>query len=337
MDTSNLDRVEFLKGPSSLMSGLDAIGGSVNYVNRQPTTGAIKNELDTSIDTLGTYRTHFGSGGSTAVEGLDYRVDLSQSRIDSFIDGDYQNLSNFSGQLNYRVSDTFKVFGAIEYKHDQGHAYWGTPLVPTSFSGPFAKNGVVSGTRAQHLRRRLRHRTGDRGFAHADHQLQRGRQFRRGSRTLAARRIRMGAEQRHHAQESGLRLPRPTALVRQRDLCVRSGHLDHRSRPLFRRPQSACVRRQHRRGLEQLVLRDGEPSGGPAPGQPQRHQVHRGGRRHLPGRLGFRAQSRSRGFTMCRRVRPVRYPEQPPRHPRRVDRRPSEDNADVRLDRRRQG
>ena len=34
MDTANLDRVEFLKGPSSLMSGLDAIGGSVNYVTQ---------------------------------------------------------------------------------------------------------------------------------------------------------------------------------------------------------------------------------------------------------------------------------------------------------------
>jgi iron complex outermembrane recepter protein len=146
MDTSNLDRVEFLKGPSSLMSGLDAIGGSVNYVNKQPTTGPIKNELDTSIDTLGTYRTHFGSGGSTNVQGLDYRVDLSQSKVASFIDGDYENLSNFSAQLNYRVSDAFKVFGAIEYKNDQGHAYWGTPLVPTSFAGPFAKSGVVSGT-----------------------------------------------------------------------------------------------------------------------------------------------------------------------------------------------
>jgi iron complex outermembrane receptor protein len=146
MDSANLDRVEFLKGPSSIMSGLDAIGGSVNYVNKQPTTGAIKNELDTSIDSLGTYRTHFGSGGSSAVEGLDYRVDLSQSKINSFIDGDYENLSNFSGQLNYRVSDAFKVFGAIEYKNDQGHAYWGTPLVPTSFAGPFAVSGVVSGT-----------------------------------------------------------------------------------------------------------------------------------------------------------------------------------------------
>jgi iron complex outermembrane recepter protein len=146
MDTSNLDRVEFLKGPSSLMSGLDAIGGSVNYVNRQPTTGPIRNELDSSIDSLGTYRTHFGSGGSTLVQGLDYRVDIGQSKIASFIDGDYQDLTNFSAQLNYRVTDSFKVFGAIEYKRDEGHAYWGTPLVPISFAGPFAKNGVVSGT-----------------------------------------------------------------------------------------------------------------------------------------------------------------------------------------------
>jgi len=36
MDTANLGQVEFLKGPSSLMSGLNAIGGSVNYVARIP-------------------------------------------------------------------------------------------------------------------------------------------------------------------------------------------------------------------------------------------------------------------------------------------------------------
>ncbi len=146
MDTSNLDRVEILKGPSSIMSGLDAIGGAVNYVTRQPTTGPIKNEFDASFDSLGTYRTHYGSGGSTTVAGLDYRVDIGQSRINSFIDGDYTNLTNFSTQFNYRVTDSFKVFGAIEYRQDQGHAYWGTPLTTTTFSGPFSKGGVVSGS-----------------------------------------------------------------------------------------------------------------------------------------------------------------------------------------------
>jgi iron complex outermembrane recepter protein len=145
LDTSNLDRVEFLKGPSSIMSGLDAIGGSVNFVTRQPTTGPIKSEFDASFDSLGTYRTHYGSGGSTLVDGLDYRVDIGQSRVNSFIDDDHQNLTNFSAQLNYRVNSSFKVFAAIEYKQDQGHVYWGTPLTTTAFSGPFSTHSVVSG------------------------------------------------------------------------------------------------------------------------------------------------------------------------------------------------
>jgi iron complex outermembrane recepter protein len=146
MDTASLEQVEFLKGPSAIMSGLDAIGGSVNYVSRQPTTGPIKSELDTSIDTLGTYRTHFGSGGSTNVPGLDYRFDVSSSKIAGFIDGVYENLNNVSGRINYRVNDAFKVFAAVDYKRDDGHAYWGTPLTTTAFSGPFATHGVVAGS-----------------------------------------------------------------------------------------------------------------------------------------------------------------------------------------------
>jgi iron complex outermembrane receptor protein len=146
METANLDQVEFLKGPSAIMSGLDAIGGSVNFVSRQPPTGPIRSELDTSIDTLGTYRTHVGSGGSTTLPGLDYRFDVSSSKITSFIDGDYEKLNNVSGQLNYRVNDAFKVFAAVDYKRDDGHAYWGTPLTTTAFSGPFSTHSVVAGS-----------------------------------------------------------------------------------------------------------------------------------------------------------------------------------------------
>jgi iron complex outermembrane recepter protein len=145
MDTADLDQVEFLKGPSALMSGIMAIGGSVNYVSKQPTTGPIQNEEDVSYDSLGTIRSHYGSGGSTPVQGLDYRVDITGSKIDSFIDGDYRDLTDFSTQLNYRMTNTFKTFVAIEYKKDSGHAYWGTPLVPTSFAGSRAVSGVVSG------------------------------------------------------------------------------------------------------------------------------------------------------------------------------------------------
>jgi iron complex outermembrane receptor protein len=146
MGTANLQQVEFLQGPSSLMSGLNAIGGSVNYVSRQPTTGPIRNELDLSLDSFGSPLAHLGSGGSTTVAGLDYRFDATGSRFNSFIDGDFRKLTDLSGQLNDRVTDTFKTFVAAEYKTDSGHAYWGTPLVPMAFAGPNAVNGVVSGT-----------------------------------------------------------------------------------------------------------------------------------------------------------------------------------------------
>ncbi len=44
MDTANLDRVEILKGPASLLSGEGATGGAINYVTKVPHTGPIVNE-----------------------------------------------------------------------------------------------------------------------------------------------------------------------------------------------------------------------------------------------------------------------------------------------------
>jgi iron complex outermembrane receptor protein len=146
MDTANLDQVEFLKGPSALMSGISAIGGSVNYVSRQPTAGPIQNELDLSVDSLGTFRSHYGSGGSTGVQGLDYRFDAAGSSINSFIDGDYRDLTDLATQFNYHVNNNFMTFVAVDYKKDSGHAYWGTPLVPTTFAGGYGISGVVSGS-----------------------------------------------------------------------------------------------------------------------------------------------------------------------------------------------
>src|SRR3984957_2172139 len=125
MGTANLEQVEFLKGPSSLMTGLNAIGGSVNYVSRQPTTGPVRSEADVSLDSYGSLTSHYGSGGSTPVHGLDYRFDVSSAKLSSFIDGDFRDLTDLSGQFNYRVTDNFKTFVAVEYKNDSGHAYWG--------------------------------------------------------------------------------------------------------------------------------------------------------------------------------------------------------------------
>lgn len=145
MDTANLEAVEFLKGPASLISGEGAAGGAINFVTKQPHTGPIRNEADFSYDSLNSFRAHYGSGGSTNVQGLDYRFDISRSSLNGFVDDTNTKTLDVSGQLNYRVSDSLKVWGAIEYREDRGKAYWGAPLVPIAFSGSHATTGIVSG------------------------------------------------------------------------------------------------------------------------------------------------------------------------------------------------
>jgi iron complex outermembrane receptor protein len=145
-DTANLEAVEFLKGPASLMSGEGAAGGAINFVTKQPHTGPIRNEADFSWDSLNSFRAHYGSGGSTNVQGLDYRFDVSRSSLNGFADDTNTKTLDVSGQLNYRISDSLKIWGAIEYREDRSKAYWGAPLVPIAFSGSHATTGIVSGS-----------------------------------------------------------------------------------------------------------------------------------------------------------------------------------------------
>jgi iron complex outermembrane receptor protein len=150
MDTYNLERVEILKGPASLLSGEGATAGAVNYVTKAPHTGPILNEAFTGWDSINGFRTGYGSGGSTNVKGLDYRFDISRTNLNSFIDDAYTKLFNVSGGLNYRVNDSFKVWGAVEYKEDRDRFYWGTPLVAANSPGIVPTKGIVSGRWTQY-------------------------------------------------------------------------------------------------------------------------------------------------------------------------------------------
>jgi iron complex outermembrane receptor protein len=150
MDVGNLEQVEILKGPASLLSGEGATGGAINYVTKKPHTGKIENEAFTSFDSISGLRSGFGSGGSSAIKGLDYRFDVVGAQGNSFIDDTYSRLLNVSGQLDYRVTSDFKIWGAFERKQDQDRFYWGTPLVPANFPGIVPTHGIVSGLWTQY-------------------------------------------------------------------------------------------------------------------------------------------------------------------------------------------
>lgn len=145
MDVAGLQQVEIIKGPDSLVAGLGATGGAIDYVNKVPHTGPIVNDAFTSWDSFNGYRAGYGSGGSTLINGLDYRFDISHFNNKGFIDDTYSKLSNVSGRLNYRVNENLKIWGAVEYRQDNDRFYWGTPLVPANAPGIVPTYGVVSG------------------------------------------------------------------------------------------------------------------------------------------------------------------------------------------------
>ncbi len=150
MDTGNLQQIEFLKGPASLLSGEGATGGAVNYVTKRPHTGPIANEAFVSYDSIHGVRGGAGSGGSTLIKGLDYRFDFVGNQGLSFIDDTYSKLLNISGQLDYRIRNDFKIWGAVERKEDKDRYYWGTPLVPSNAPGIVPTSGIVSGLWTQY-------------------------------------------------------------------------------------------------------------------------------------------------------------------------------------------
>jgi Outer membrane receptor for ferrienterochelin and colicins len=78
-DTWNIDRIEVLSGPASVIYGDGAIGGVVNVIPKKPTRGKIENEIETTIGTHNTRRLGLGSGGAIN-EMLSYRVDIAGDR-----------------------------------------------------------------------------------------------------------------------------------------------------------------------------------------------------------------------------------------------------------------
>ena len=146
MDTANLERVEFLKGAASLMSGEGATGGAVNFVTKAPHQGPVRTEVNTSAGSFGDRRLSVGSGGTTAWKDLDYRLDASASNGDGFIDDTGQRNRHLSGGLDWRAAPGVKLFIAGEAKRDSGSSYWGTPLVSAGAPGVQPRGGIVSGS-----------------------------------------------------------------------------------------------------------------------------------------------------------------------------------------------
>jgi iron complex outermembrane recepter protein len=133
---SNVDRIEVLKGPSSVLFGQSAVGGIVSIVTKRP-----QKEFGGSVSgTLGTDDRKSGSFDLTGpvADALYFRTTGEIERSGSFVDFQDEDRENLSLSLTYEASDQITAYFVAEWLERRSSRYPGLPVVGTVVS-----NGVA--------------------------------------------------------------------------------------------------------------------------------------------------------------------------------------------------
>lgn len=130
-DTWSVERIETLRGPTSVIYGLGAIGGVVNVIPKKPVPGPIENELQATVGTDDTLRLGLDSTGSLS-DRLSYRVDLSGNRTDGWVQRGQSSDATFSGALLFEATPELSLKLSHAYGYQRPMRYFGTPLIEGS-------------------------------------------------------------------------------------------------------------------------------------------------------------------------------------------------------------
>ncbi|WP_246733528.1 TonB-dependent siderophore receptor, partial [Methylobacterium sp. BTF04] len=127
-DTWNVERIEVLRGPASVLYGDGAIGGVVNVVTKKPVFTPI-NEARAALGSDGIARLALDSGGPIG-DAVAYRFNISGNRAGGWMapEGDFRNLA-VSGALTLQASPDLAFTLSHDFGFQEPARYWGTPLV----------------------------------------------------------------------------------------------------------------------------------------------------------------------------------------------------------------
>ncbi|WP_418185788.1 TonB-dependent receptor [Aliarcobacter vitoriensis] len=130
LDVSNLDRIEVIRGASSVLNGEGSIGATVNLITKKPSFTKQETELGFKAGSYDSYRFNFGTGGVAVEDKLAYRVDVLTRQLGSNYDGEKRDIDSLSASLLYKLNHNLLTTLSIEKSKDDGkHDYQGTPLV----------------------------------------------------------------------------------------------------------------------------------------------------------------------------------------------------------------
>ena len=127
-DSWTLEKIEILRGPSSVIHGIGALGATINYIPKKPTFSEIQQEVEANTGSDGLYRLGYGSGGQLS-EQTAYRFDVLHHESDGYVDHADEERQVFAGSLLFRPQDNLDITLSLDYSDIDASPYWGTPLI----------------------------------------------------------------------------------------------------------------------------------------------------------------------------------------------------------------
>lgn len=130
---ANVESIEVLKGPASVLFGHSALGGIINIVRKRPTAG-FKADFSASYGTFNTRRIRAGAGGAIN-DKLRYRVDFGMSDTDGYRHSG-SNTNNGYLALEYTPTDKDQFYLTIGANKDIYDTDAGIPMLEGSKVAP---------------------------------------------------------------------------------------------------------------------------------------------------------------------------------------------------------
>jgi iron complex outermembrane receptor protein len=125
----NVDRIEVLKGPSSVLYGSDALGAAVNIVLKKPSPDPAY-EFSGAAGRWDTYRGGLGLTGRVGdVRNMLYRFDLGAESATNFRHDPWDRL-NVTPSLAWRLSNAIQIDARYMLDRNRVSGDSGIPLVP---------------------------------------------------------------------------------------------------------------------------------------------------------------------------------------------------------------
>ena len=127
---NNVERIEVLKGPSSVLSGNEAIGSSVNIVTKKPSSQRLL-EGSLTYGSWNTTRTTAGATGPVGNSPLLYRLDWGSDVADNFRHDPWKKI-NVTPSLSWQISSRDQVRVRYSYSRNDVSGDSGIPLLQPS-------------------------------------------------------------------------------------------------------------------------------------------------------------------------------------------------------------